>query len=209
MNRISVLIVDDHALVRTGLRATLLREPDFDVVGEAATLLEAGRLVVALRPAVVTLDLSLPDSSGLSGIQYLLQLQPDARLLVVSMHDDPAYVRTALSLGAAGFVTKSAADGEFTNAIRAVAEGRVVVDVGGRGGDTLLATNPARSPDALSAREMEVLKGVALGHTNQRLADALGLSVKTVESYRARLMRKLGLRERSDLVRVAIELKLL
>jgi len=133
--------------------------------------------------------------------------------VVLTMHDDPAYVRAAMAMGASGYVNKSAADTELLAAIRAVARGRVFIDFGDRAAlDAVLKSEaaPAGGPlAALSEREREVLREVARGYTNQRIADGLGLSVKTIESYRARLMKKLGLKERADLVRLALELGLL
>lgn len=213
MKRITILIVDDHAMVRKGLRLLLEAVPEFEVVGEAGSMREAIEAVGRLRPQIVTLDLSMPGRSGVASVERLRAAAPETRIIVLTMHDDPAYVRSAIAMGAAGFVHKSAADTELTSAIRAVARGRVFIDVGDAATlESILAPHdaaPARAPtDRLSAREREVLRQVALGYTNQRIADEVGLSVKTIESYRARLMRKLGLKDRSDLVRLAIEMGL-
>lgn len=213
MKRITILIVDDHAMVRKGLRLLLEAVPEFEVVGEAGSMREAIEAVGRLRPQIVTLDLSMPGPSGVASVERLRAAAPETRIIVLTMHDDPAYVRSAIAMGAAGFVHKSAADTELTSAIRAVARGRVFIDVGDAATlESILAPHdaaPARAPtDRLSEREREVLREVALGYTNQRIADEVGLSVKTIESYRARLMRKLGLKDRSDLVRLAIEMGL-
>lgn len=213
MKRITILIVDDHAMVRKGLRLLLEAVPEFEVVGEAGSMREAIEAVGRLRPQIVTLDLSMPGPSGVASVERLRAAAPETRIIVLTMHDDPAYVRSAIAMGAAGFVHKSAADTELTSAIRAVARGRVFIDVGDAATlESILAPHdaaPARAPtDRLSEREREVLRQVALGYTNQRIADEVGLSVKTIESYRARLMRKLGLKDRSDLVRLAIEMGL-
>lgn len=213
MKRITILIVDDHAMVRKGLRLLLEAVPEFEVVGEAGSMREAIEAVGRLRPQIVTLDLSMPGRSGVASVERLRAAAPETRIIVLTMHDDPAYVRSAIAMGAAGFVHKSAADTELTSAIRAVARGRVFIDVGDAATlESILAPHdaaPARAPtDRLSEREREVLRQVALGYTNQRIADEVGLSVKTIESYRARLMRKLGLKDRSDLVRLAIEMGL-
>lgn len=215
MDPIRVLIVDDHAVVRTGLRLLLETQPSIAVVGEAGTVTQAIEVARTARPDVITLDLVMPGSSSLASLERLRSVAPQARVVVLTMHDDPAYVRTAIAMGAAGFVNKSAADTELIAAIRAVAGGRVFVDFGDRVKlDALLSAKPAGPPHSppaaeLSARERHVLGDVARGYTNQQIADSLGLSVKTVESYRARLMKKLGLRERAELVRLALELGLL
>lgn len=213
MSRISVLIVDDHAMVRKGLRLAIEAHQDLAVVGEAGTVHEAIEVATRTQPQVITLDLSMPGPSGVASVSRLRAAVPGARIIVVTMHDDPAYVRSAIAMGAAGYVNKSAADTELIAAIRAVARGRVFIDVGDAGTlETILnptsgATGKAPA-DALSEREREVLTQVARGYTNQRIADDIGLSVKTVESYRSRLMKKLGLKDRADLVRVAIDMGL-
>lgn len=214
MSRTTVLIVDDHAMVRKGLRMTLEAQPDLSVIGEAGTLVEALEVAGRLRPQIVTLDLTMPGPSGVSSIGRLKAVSPASRVIVVTMHDDPAYVRSAIAMGAMGYVNKSAADSELISAIRAVARGRTFIDVGDAATlEAILSPNAGaaeKSPiDALSHREREVLAQVARGYTNQQIADEIGLSVKTVESYRARLMKKLGLKERADIVRLAIELGLL
>lgn len=214
MSRIGVLIVDDHAMVRKGLRMLLESQTDMVVLGEAGTVQEAIDAAQRLQPQVVTLDLSMPGPSGVASVERLRKAVPGARVIVVTMHDDPAYVRAAIAMGAAGFVNKSAADTELIAAIRAVHRGRVFIDVGDAATlESILApgTGPTgRTPvESLSSREREVLQQVARGFTNQQIADEVGLSVKTIESYRARLMKKLGLKERSDLVRLAIEMGLI
>lgn len=218
MNKITVLLVDDHAMVRKGLRMTLEAQPDLAVVGEASTVHEAIDIAARVHPQIITLDLSMPGPSGVASVERLRAAAPKARIIVVTMHDDPAYVRSAIAMGAAGYVNKSAADTELISAVRAVARGRTFIDVGdaatletilspgGPGKQTAYKPVPL---DTLSEREREVLRQVARGYTNQQIADEIGLSVKTVESYRARLMKKLGFKARADLVRLAIELGLL
>ena len=213
MSATTVLIVEDHAMVRKGLRMLLEATPDIEVVGEAGTIQEATEIAAKVSPQIITLDLSMPGQTGVGSVQRMRSAVPSARIVVVTMHDDPAYVRSAIAMGASGYVNKSAADTELISAIRAVARGRVFIDVGDAATlESILApTAPktGRSPvDTLSDREREVLRQVARGYTNQQIADELCLSVKTVESYRARLMKKLGLKERSDLVRLAIDLGL-
>ncbi len=211
MSEIRVLIIDDHPMVRRGLRMTLEEQVGISVVGEAGSIQDALPLLSETRPNVITLDLAMPGLSGVASVQRLRAAAPDARIVVVTMHDEAAYVRSAMAMGASGFVHKSAADTELVAAIRSVARGRVFIDIGDA--DTLeTALHPdgpgraGKSPlERLSARERQVVRLVALGHTNQRIADDVGLSVKTVESYRARLMKKLGLKERADLVRFAMD----
>lgn len=223
MSKTRVLICDDHPLLRRGLRYLVSAQADMEVVGEAGDLRAAAQEAARLKPDVATLDLSMPGGTGVSGIERVRKASPGTRVLVVSMHDDPAYVRAALAMGAAGYVVKSAADAELVTAIRSVRAGRLFVDargvegVGSAGfGDVGMTgprgavAGPGESPIAqLSEREREVLVGVAQGHTSAAMADRLGLSVKTVESYRARMMQKLNLRSRADVVRLAMESGLL
>ncbi|MCE7973846.1 MAG: DNA-binding response regulator [Leptolyngbya sp. PLA1] len=204
-----VLIVDDHAMVRGGLRLLIQSAEDMEVVGEAGDLRGAVEEAARTSPHVITLDLAMPGGSGIAGVERLAKAAPGAKLLVLTMHDDPAYVRSALAMGASGYMVKSAAGTDLLNAIRAVVRGRAYVDVPsavGLKGVLVPGADAASSPFAgLSERELEVLREVAQGNTNQQIADRVGLSVKTVESYRARMMHKLGLKSRADLVRLAIE----
>lgn len=213
-DRIRILVADDHAILRSGLRMLIGAEPDMEVVGEAADLDETIRLARSLDPDVITLDLSMPGSSGLASVGKVRAAAPAARVIVLTMHDAAAYVRNALALGATGYLAKSAADSTLIRAIRAVARGGLFVDVNDANAAdaaarTLPPANGASPLSTLSAREREVLERVALGHTNREIAEQLSLSVKTVEGYRARVMNKLGLTSRADLTRVAIELGLL
>ena len=211
---IRVLIADDHAILRSGLRLLIGGQPDMQVVGEAGDFEEAIRLAKALLPDVVTLDLSMPGGAGLGAIEKLRAAAPAVRIVILTMHEDPAYVRSALAAGASGYLVKSAADSALIAGIRAVQRGRVFVEVQNREAMQALmaperAASEAPAPIAmLSAREREVLVLIAEGHTNQAIADRLALSVKTVESYRARMMQKLGLTNRAELTRLAIDLGL-
>lgn len=210
-NPIRVLIVDDHAILRSGLRMLLGAQADMEVVGEASDGAEVVERVAELQPDVVLLDLSMPGVGGLEALRRMKQRAAGTRALVLSQYDDESYLRQALECGASGYVLKRAADTDLLSAIRAVARGevylhptltRVVVN------DLLqrdqASSLPPRTP-SLSDREREVLQLVALGHTNQQIADRLILSVKTVETYKARVIEKLGVRGRAALVRYAME----
>jgi DNA-binding NarL/FixJ family response regulator len=216
MKKIRIFIADDHAVLRAGLRLLLQTQDDMEVVGEAGDFAETLAQVQKVQPEIVTLDLSMPGGLGLRALEKIRDTAPESRVIVLTMHDDPAYLRTALAMGACGYVVKSAADTELISAIRAVSQGRVFVDARSsttNSGDaealSAVAIQAKSQFDTLSARETEVLVLIAQGHTNQAVADRLDLSVKTVESYRSRLMGKLGLKNRADLTRFAIEHRLL
>jgi two-component system response regulator NreC len=212
MNPIRVFIVDDHAVLRAGLRMLLSAQPDMVVAGEASSGEEALTRILELNPAVVTLDLSLPGGGGFPVLERLRKECPQVRVLVLTMHDDPAYFRRVLEAGGAGYVVKSAPETEVVAAIRAVHQGRAFFNLSLTSGlvqvmsgkPAALEPNHARDPvSILSQREREVMGLAAQGYTNQQIADQLFLSVKTIETYRARLMAKLHLENRADLVRVA------
>jgi two-component system, NarL family, response regulator NreC len=206
MKRIRVLLADDHAILRAGLRMLLDAQPDMAVVAEAADGEEAIRRAGDSRPDVAVVDLTMPGLSGVETLERLRREVPATRLLVLTMHDDPAYARLALAAGASGHVIKDAESAELLAGIRAVHRGRTFVQAG----TELPPAPPARpATPALSPRERQVLELLAHGHTNREVADRLSLSVKTVETHRARLSDKLGLHSRADLVRLAIELGLL
>lgn len=211
--KICILLADDHAVLRAGLRALLHAQPDLEVVGEAADGGEAVRLAEALKPDVVVMDIGMPGIRGLEAAGIIRRKDPRVRVLILSMHDDQGYLRQALQAGASGYVLKKAADTELLAAIRAAHRGEVFVDPSMTRGlvEEMLApaTPPPGPAPALSEREREVLCLVARGHTNQQVADLLCLSVKTVETYKARLMEKLGLRGRAELVRYALQQDLL
>jgi two-component system response regulator NreC len=212
MGRIRVLVVDDHAVLRAGLRMLIRAQADMDVVGEAADAEEAVRKALEARPDVVLMDLSMPGAGGIRAIECLRQDCPTSRVLVLTMHDVPAYLRSALAAGASGYVVKSAADSELLSAIRGVYRGRTVLDpeLAASALQNTLGRRPAGGPaGALSPREREVLDLIAQGYTNQQIADRFGLSVKTIETHRSRLVEKLGLRSRAELVRYALDSGLL
>ena len=211
MKRIRILIADDHAVLRAGLRRLIGEQPDMDVVGEAADGEEAVRRTRELRPDVALMDLTMPGLGGLKAIERIRQDCPETRVLVLTMHDVPAYLRSVLAAGGSGYVVKRAADSELLSAIRSVYRGRTVLDptlavqvVQSGLGKRPPVGGGAAAPH-LSQREQEVLDLVAQGYTNQQIADRLGLSVKTVETYRARLVQKLGLRSRAELLRYAMD----
>jgi two-component system, NarL family, response regulator NreC len=203
---IKVLIVDDHAVVRSGLRLLLVREDGLEPVGEAGSGREAIFEARSVKPDVILMDVVMPEGSGLDFIQPLLKEHPEARILVLSMQDDPRYVREAFAAGASGYVLKEAADVEVVQAIREVAHGGRYVhpELGAR----LIAADAAAArraeEDPLSDREREVLRLLALGHTNQEIAKQLYISVRTAETHRAHIMQKLQLSSRAELVRYAI-----
>ncbi len=211
---ITVLLADDHAVLRQGLRVLLDAEPGIDVVGEAGTGDEAVELAAKLRPAIVVMDLSMPGKDGLTATKEIVAGLPDVRVLVLTMHDDEHYLYRVLEAGGSGYVVKSSADTDLLSAIRSVARGGLFVYapaaahilknyVDGAG-------LPKPSPGGgLSEREVEVLRLTAEGYTNQEIAEKLYLSRKTVDSYRGRIMDKLNLEHRSELVQYALRRGLL
>ena len=204
---IRLLIIDDHQLVRSGLRRLLEGEGDLTVEDEAGTAYDAVRLARLHKPDVILLDVVMPDGSGLDAIPEIREAAPDAKIVTLSMQDDPSYVRQAFASGANGYVLKEAADDELLAAVREVAAGGNYVDpqLGARlaAADATAAADAAADP--LSDREHEVLRLLALGHTNQEIAQMLFLSVRTAETHRARIMQKLRISTRAELVRYAID----
>jgi len=209
MNKTRVLIADDHAVLRAGLKMLLNAQDDMVVVGEATNGQEALAAVQRNAPDVLLLDLTMPQTDGFDVLRQLRRERPDVRVLILTMHEEEGYLRRALEAGAAGYCPKSAADAELLAAIRAVMRGNVYIHPSHTKIllDKMLPTaNQTSTASAeLSERESAVLKLVALGHTNQEIAEQLALSVKTVESYRARGMEKLGLTSRAALVRYALQ----
>jgi two-component system, NarL family, response regulator NreC len=206
-----VLIVDDHALVRSGLRLLLEAETDVVVDDEAGDAEQAVRLARLHKPDVILLDVVMPGRSGLDAAPDILAAAPKARILVLSMQDDPSYVRQAFSAGATGYLLKEAADDELVQAVREVAGGGRYVHpaLGARLAAAEAEAKARADADPLSEREREVLRLLALGHTNQEIAKLLFISVRTAETHRAHVMQKLRLSTRAELVRHALQQGLL
>ena len=208
---IRVLIADDHVILRSGLRMLLNAHTDIAVVGEASDGAVAVEMAERLQPDVVLLDITMPGLNGVDATKQILKRHPQMKILVLTMHDDMDYLQQLFQTGARGYLVKSAADTELLTAIRTVYEGRRYVDpsLAGEMASQLWGT-PAQAEtvaeDApLSEREREVLEFIARGYTNKETAERLHVSVKTVESYRMRLMHKLGLHTRAELVRYAAQ----
>jgi len=203
---VRILIVDDHAVVRAGLRLLLEAEDDLEPVGEAGTARDAVFQARTLKPDVILMDVVMPDESGLDVVPTLLHERPETKILVLSMQDDPQYVRQAFAAGASGYVLKEAADVEVVAAIREVARGGRYVhpELGARLVSAETDERRRAEEDPLSDREREVLRLLALGHTNQEIAKQLFISVRTAETHRAHIMQKLRLSSRAELVRHAL-----
>ena len=200
-----IVLADDHEVVRSGLRMVLEAEADLDVVAEAGDLETTLRKVRALRPEVLVLDLNMPDGSALGVIPPLREDVPETAIVVLTMQNDPAYAREALRSGAKGYVLKHSAGDELVAAVRAAAGGGTYLNP--ELGAKLAAEppEPAGPPGDLSERELEVLRLIALGHTNTEIAGQLYLSVRTIETHRAHIQQKLRLSTRAELVRYALE----
>ncbi|MCJ7736550.1 MAG: response regulator transcription factor [Anaerolineae bacterium] len=204
-----VLIVDDHAIVRTGLRALLQVEPTLHLVGEATGGYEAIAMVADSSPDVLVLDLSMPDLDGIAVTRQLKPLYPDLKILILTIHEDDALLREAIKSGASGYILKQAAESELISAIQIVMRGDMYID------PSMLRNLIQEQPQSASAgpetvepltpREIDVLRLIVQGYTNRQVGEELGISVRTVEGHRANLSGKLGLRSRVELVRYARE----
>lgn len=207
---IKVLLVDDHAVLRTGLRLLLSSQQDFEVIGEAGSGIEALEMAASQQPDLILLDLSMPGLGGMEALPALHRRAPQARILILTMHEDPQYLHRVLKKGAVGYVLKKAADVELISAIRAVLRGEVYVHPSMT--RVLLedmlpeveSSDELQHWNTLSEREREVLRQIAYGYTSSQVATELNLSPKTVETYRARGMEKLGFTDRASLVRFAL-----
>ncbi len=214
MQKIRLLIVDDHTIVRQGLRSLLEREPDIEVVGEAEDGRSAVRQSGKLLPDLVLMDVAMPLLNGLEAARQIRRLCPKVKVLILSMHENEEYIRQSLAAGAMGYILKDAGVNELLTAIRAVYRGeavlspavtRLVIEDYLRWGDI-----PAEDlTDGLSPREVEVLQLIAEGYTNKQITEILSISIKTVQAHRARILSKLDLHDRSDLVKYAIRKKII
>jgi two-component system, NarL family, response regulator NreC len=200
---IRVVIADDHAVVRRGLRQVIDSEDDLEVVAEAANLADARRYTLGHHPDVLVLDLNLPEGLSLNAIPDLRCEFPATQIVVLTMQKEPAYARQALNAGALGYVLKEAAEEELVEAVRRAADGDMYLNP--RLGARVAAEPPPGPPGGLSDRELDVLRMIALGHTNAEIAERLYLSVRTVETHRAHIQQKLGLGSRHELVHYALE----
>jgi len=215
-HKIRVMIVDDHAILRAGLRMLVNAQADMEVVAEAPDGQQAAQETRETKPDVTVLDLTMPRVGGMKALQEIARNGSGTKVLILTMHDDPAYLRSALAAGASGYLLKRAVDAELLAAIRAVHRGGIFVDPrlasvlvqdvlakkGTKAGST-------QQVNILSARELQVLKLVARGYTSAQIAKQIAVGVKTVETYRSRLTEKLGLRTRSDVIRFAVQMGLL
>lgn len=198
---IKIVLADDHAVVRSALRLLLDAEDELEVVAEAGDIVSAVRYVRGHKPDVLILDLNMPGGPSIAAVPELRDASPETGIVVLTMENDPAYAREALQTGVLGYVLKEAVDKELVNAVQLAAAGRTYLqpELGAR-----LAADPAEDADDLSDRELDVLRLIALGHTNVEIAENLFLSVRTVESHRANIQQKLQVTKRSELVNHAI-----
>lgn len=220
MTPIRIVLADDHSVLRAGLKALLEAEPDIEVVGEAQDGVDCVGRAVELEPDVILLDINMPHCNGLEALAQIRELCPDTKVLVLTMLDDTVYLRQVLASGGAGYVLKQAAGDELLSAIRTVQDGGVFLHPHhalALAGEQPEPGSPGAAPvdekqrllQSLSEREAEVFRLVALGHSNSEIAELMFLSVKTIETYKARLMKKLGLGTRAELVRHALEVGIL
>jgi len=199
-----VLLADDHSLVRAGLRALLNEIPNVDVIAEASNGVQAVQLTRQLRPDIALLDISMPNLSGLAALRQLNGAAPATRVLLLSMHDDDAYVTEAIHAGAAGYLIKDCAVEELALALHAVARGDCYLSPSVSRKLAQAFKNGGSSAPMLTPRQMEILRQVAQGASSKEIARALGLSIKTVETHRAQIMERLGIRDVAGLVRYAV-----
>jgi two-component system, NarL family, response regulator NreC len=206
-NTVRLVLADDHAVVRSGLRMLLDSEPDFEVVAEASDIESAKRYVRGHHPTVLVLDLNMPGGSSLEAIPVIREESPDTQIVVLTMQQEPAFAREALGNGALGYVLKEAADEELVEAVRRAAVGENYLNP--KLGARMASEPPPGPPDDLSEREVDVLRLIALGHTNTEIAEQLFLSVRTVETHRSHIQQKLRLSTRAELVDYALKRKLI
>ena len=212
--KIRLVVADDHAILRSGLRMLINAQPDMEVVGEAEDGIEATRVIQSVNPNVAILDVTMPRSGGLDAIKEIVARNRSIRILLLTMHEEPAYLRTALAAGAAGYVLKKSVDADLLSAIRAVHRGRTYVDselaeILVRDAISRDSGTDSAAGSVLSDRELQVLELVAEGFSSREIAEQIYISTKTVETYRARFAEKLGLKSRAQIVRYALNLGLL
>lgn len=214
MNKIRILLADDHTILRNGIRSLLEDEPDMEVIGEAEDGHNAVKLACQLEPDVVVMDIAMPILNGLEATQQIKNACPQIKVLILTMHDNEEYIRQVLSTGAMGYILKDAAARELMGAIRAVYRGeavlspaitRLVIEDYLRWGNVQIDN----SSNGLSQREREVLQLIAEGYTNKQIAEILCISIKTVQAHRTSLMQKLDLHDRGDLIKYAIQKKII
>jgi two-component system response regulator NreC len=201
-DEIRIVLADDHVVVRSALRMLLDAEPGLEVVAEAGDVDGAIRYLRGHRPEILILDLNMPGRASLEALPDITEASPETQVVVLTMQSEPAFAREAMQAGVLGYILKEAADTELVKAVRLAAQGRTYLqpDLGAR-----LAAEPPDAPDDLSERELEILRFIALGHTNGEIAEQLLISVRTVESHRSHIQQKLHLAKRSELVRYALE----
>jgi two-component system, NarL family, response regulator NreC len=199
---VRIVLADDHAVVRSALRLLLDAEEDLEVVAEAGDIESTLRYVRGHKPDVVVLDLNMPGGQSLGAVPEMLASSPETSVVVLTMETDPAYAREAIQAGVLGYVLKEAVEEELVNAVHLASAGKTYLqpELGAK-----LAADTGEAADGLSERELEILRLIALGHTNTEIAEQLFLSVRTIESHRAHVQQKLKLNKRSDLVRYALE----
>lgn len=214
MNRIRVLLADDHTILRDGIRALLDDQADIEVIGEAEDGLSTVKMVAKLKPDVVIMDIAMPMLNGLEATRQIQRDYPQVKVLILTMHENEEYIRQVLAAGALGYVLKDAAAHDLLGAIRAVQRGeavlspaitRLVIEDYLRWGDI----RPADTSNGLTPREREILQLIAEGYTNKEIAEILSLSVKTIQSHRSNLMSKLDLHDRGELIKYAIQKKII
>jgi DNA-binding NarL/FixJ family response regulator len=215
MTKLRVVLVDDHAILREGLRVLIAAQTDMEVVGEAADGQSAVKVVEALRPDVIVMDISMPHLSGTDATRQIQSRFPAARVLVLTAHEDSVYIQLLLEAGASGYLLKRAAAADLIRAIRAVAAGQLYLDTTSAAQIRVATESSALPPPPslaksdpraeLSDREAEVLRMIALGYSMKRMAEKLGLSTRTLETYKHRGMAKLELENRAEVVRLALQ----